>query len=146
MKIIQIINFIRLHVRGLRRFYIGNFTFLVGVAAAAVLAAGELLENVVVLLGRNADGCVRDDEADAAALAPQDDSLRLAAVRRLLVENRLAEARTMFAPIAFQPHTAEKWRTATGKTMEAISGGDGKSALTALDAVDKLVSEEEDED
>ena len=82
----------------------------------------------------------------AAALAPQDDSLRLAAVRRLLVENRLAEARTMFAPIAFQPHTAEKWRTATGKTMEAISGGDGKSALTALDAVDKLVSEEEDED
>lgn len=81
----------------------------------------------------------------AVALAPQDDRLRLTAVRRLLVENRLAEARTMFAPIGYQPHTDDKWRTATGNTTTAITAGDGKSALAWVAALEKLIEEDENE-
>lgn len=81
----------------------------------------------------------------AVALAPQDDKLRIKAVRQLLTEDRVGEAKSLFAPIAFQPHTARKWRDATGKAMDAIVAGDRKAALAALDSLVKLIVEEEEE-
>ena len=69
----------------------------------------------------------------AVALAPQDEVLRVTAVRQLLIDNRLADARELFAPVAFNPHANEARRAATGKIMAAMSGGDAKAALMLLD-------------
>ncbi len=68
----------------------------------------------------------------AVALVPQDGSLRLKGVRQLIVENRLAEARELFAPLAFQPHAQERFRLSNAEIMAALAAGDGKRALTVL--------------
>jgi hypothetical protein len=73
----------------------------------------------------------------ASTLAPQDDGLRIYAVRQLLIEKRLAEARRMFAPIAFQPHAPERYRESNAKVMAAIAAGDDKLALATLEAAMK---------
>ena len=68
----------------------------------------------------------------AVALVPQDDGLRVNAVRQLLIEGRLAEARTMFAPLAFQPHAPQRYRESNAQVMAAIAAGDGRKALAVL--------------
>lgn len=70
----------------------------------------------------------------AVALVPQDDGLRISAVRELLVEGRLPEAKAMFAPMAFQPHAPKKYRESNAQVMAAIGSGDGKHALAILEA------------
>lgn len=70
----------------------------------------------------------------AVALAPQDDGLRLLAVRQMLVDNRLAEAKRMFAPMAFQPHASLQFREFASRIMAAIGASDGKGALKILEA------------
>jgi tetratricopeptide (TPR) repeat protein len=72
-------------------------------------------------------------------LAPQDEGLRLMAVRELLVENRGAEAKTMLAPLAYQPHSDAEFRDAMLKLMSAISSGDTKAALLLMDEDEKNV-------
>ena len=73
----------------------------------------------------------------ASTLAPQDDGLRIYAVRQLLIEKRLAEARRMFAPIAFQPHAPERYRESNARVMAAIAAGDDKLALVTLETAMK---------
>lgn len=70
----------------------------------------------------------------AVTLVPQDDGARLLAVRQLLIDSRLAEARVMFAPLAFNPHASADRVQARAKVMKAIADGDAKGALAALDA------------
>jgi tetratricopeptide (TPR) repeat protein len=78
----------------------------------------------------------------AVALVPQDSDLRVNAVHELLVEKRLEEAKRLFAPLAFQPHAPEKYRESNAKIMTAITAGDGKTALTVLEAAMKLSKDE----
>ena len=69
----------------------------------------------------------------SVALAPQDDGLRINAVRQLLSDGRVAEAKTLFAPLAFQPHAPAALREISAKVMAAMTAGDGKAALSVLD-------------
>jgi len=69
----------------------------------------------------------------AQALAPQDDGLRGMAVQQLLIDDRTAEAKHLFAPLAFQPHLSDEWRDLFGRVMEAISTGDSKGALKLME-------------
>ena len=69
----------------------------------------------------------------AIVLAPQDKSLRLKAVRELLVENRMSEAKAMLAPIAYLPHGDRESRQDIIKIMAAISNGDSKTAVAIID-------------
>ncbi len=70
----------------------------------------------------------------AVTLVPQDNGLRVNAVRQLLVDGRLTEARKLFAPLAFQPHAPERFRESNAQIMSAITAGDGKRALAVLTA------------
>ena len=68
----------------------------------------------------------------AVDLTPQDDDLRLAAVRELLRQGSGTEARVMFAPIAYSPHFPREKRRNL-EILEKISAGDGKGALVMLE-------------
>jgi hypothetical protein len=70
----------------------------------------------------------------AVELAPRDYRLRVNAVRQLLVEGRLVEAKDLFAPLGFQPHTSEKFRVSNAKVMEAILAKDSRTAVSVLDS------------
>jgi len=70
----------------------------------------------------------------AVALVPQDNGLRVNAVYQLLTEGRIDQAKRFFAPLAFQPHATETYRESTAEVMAAMTAGDGKRALTALEA------------
>ena len=78
----------------------------------------------------------------ATALAPQDDKLRLMAVRQLLTDDRVADARKYFVPLAYQPHLADKWKDLYGGIMDAIGGGNRQGALTLIGKAEKLADEE----
>lgn len=69
----------------------------------------------------------------AAALVPQDNALRMMATKQLLRDNRMAEAKTMFAPLAFSPHADEKWRQKATQIMAAIASGDSKAAVGIIE-------------
>jgi len=75
----------------------------------------------------------------AVDLAPRDQNLRKRAVRELLSEGRLAEAKEMFTPLAFRPHATAKTRDFNERIMAAMSNGDGPAAL-------KIINEEENAD
>ena len=77
----------------------------------------------------------------ALAIAPNDNRLRIVAVRQLLFDGRIADARRYFAPLAFAPHAKQKWREATVKVMTALDGSDRKSAITSLDEAEKVLTE-----
>jgi tetratricopeptide (TPR) repeat protein len=77
----------------------------------------------------------------ANALAPQDDGLRGMAVQQLLIDQRTAEAKRLFAPLAFQPHLPDEWRNLYGRIMEAISAGDSKGALKLMEQGPEKVAE-----
>ncbi len=72
----------------------------------------------------------------AVDLVPQDDELRLTAVKQLLREGSTAEARVRFAPIAFSPHSGSVKRRNL-EIMEQIAGGKGSEALRMLDEDEK---------
>lgn len=78
----------------------------------------------------------------ATALAPQDDELRLIAVRQLLMDERTVDAKKLFAPLAYQPHLADEWREINGQIMDAISQGSLQGALALMDKAEKLAAEE----
>lgn len=78
----------------------------------------------------------------AAALAPQDDVLRLSAFNQLVTDNRWHEAKRMFAPIAFQPHTTSKWHDVSSKIMAALDRGDGKAVLALMEEAEKSAKED----
>ena len=78
----------------------------------------------------------------AQALAPQDEKLRLAVFRQLVTDKRMAEAKSVFAPIAFQVHGSSKWRRLSDGVLAALDNGDGNAVLTLLDANKKLLGDE----
>lgn len=80
----------------------------------------------------------------AVALVPQDNELRVNAVRQMLVDGRLNEARSLFAPLAFRPHALERFRESNAQVMAAIGAADGKRALSVLEAAMEQSDEEED--
>jgi hypothetical protein len=67
----------------------------------------------------------------AVVLAPQDDELRMMAVRQLLADGRLAEARQHFMPIALDPHGSEG--IAAEDILDAIDRSDKATALSLVD-------------
>lgn len=78
----------------------------------------------------------------AVELVPQDDDLRLMAVRQLLREGDTGEAMSLFAPIAYHPHSG-KTKRRNLEIMEKITGKDSKGALQMLDE-DRAKREKED--
>ena len=68
----------------------------------------------------------------AVDLVPQDDDLRLTAVRQLLRDTDAADAKDLFAPIAYSPHFPREKRRNL-EIMEKIKAGDGKGALVMLE-------------
>ena len=69
----------------------------------------------------------------ALVLAPQDEDLRMMAVRQLLADGRLTEAKREFGPLAFDPHVGDFRKTAD-KILEAIDSGNTAAALAQIDA------------
>ena len=81
----------------------------------------------------------------AVALAPQDNELRVNAVRQMLLDSRFDDARKLFSVLAFRPHAPEKYRESNAKIMAAIAARDDKSALSALEAAMNADEREEQE-
>ncbi|UUR08394.1 hypothetical protein [Sphingomonas glaciei] len=71
----------------------------------------------------------------AQALAPQDDGLRLAAVRQHLADNNSAEASNLFGTIVFDAHGRKM--PAITKAYDEMKAGKSKEALATLDEGDK---------
>lgn len=67
----------------------------------------------------------------ALELVPQDDGVRVLAVRQLIRDGALAEARRSLAPLAFNPHAAAD--SPAAKAMVALDAGDGAGALAAFE-------------
>jgi len=70
----------------------------------------------------------------AVVLAPGDQGLRMSAVVELIQRNRLAEAKTSFIPIAYDPHLTSQWRDRFAKVMDSISAGRGGEAIALIQA------------
>ena len=68
----------------------------------------------------------------AMDLVPQDDDLRLMAVRQLLRNEDPADAKAAFAPIAFHPHSG-KTKRRNLEIMDKITSGDSQGALLLLE-------------
>ncbi|MFP5330372.1 MAG: hypothetical protein ACLGHC_09610 [Alphaproteobacteria bacterium] len=69
----------------------------------------------------------------ALVLAPQDNNLRLMAVRQLLIDQKLPEARESFAPLAFDPH-ARDFRDTAKSVLQAIEASEPARAVALIDA------------
>lgn len=80
----------------------------------------------------------------AVALAPQDDGLRLTAFRQLVADNRMAEAKQVFAPIAFDPHSSKKGQELNAKVLSAMAKEDSKAVLEILEEATKKAEDEDD--
>ena len=72
----------------------------------------------------------------AVVLAPQDNYLRWLAVRQLVMDNRLKEAKQAIAPMAFEPHS-ERNRTVADQVLAAIDAGDSKKAFALIEEHEK---------
>jgi tetratricopeptide (TPR) repeat protein len=77
----------------------------------------------------------------AQALVPQDRELRMMAVGQMISDNKLAVARRLFGPIAYDPHL-RKGREGVIKLMDALSANNAKFAGELLERA----SEEQDEE
>lgn len=82
----------------------------------------------------------------AVQLAPRDERLRIDAVRQLVVDNRLEEARKFFGPAAFYPHSDQEWRERKAAIMDALKKSDRATALNLLDAEQKKRQDDADKD
>jgi len=69
----------------------------------------------------------------AVRLAPLDQDVRLLAVRQLLTENRLSDAREMIELMAYEPHTSSTWRQISARILDSIISGNSKSALASVE-------------
>lgn len=72
----------------------------------------------------------------ALEILPQSSDLRLLVVRQLAAENRLAEARKAYAPIAYDPHLTNKQRAEIAKVMNLMVAGNGRGAVAEIDRQD----------
>ena len=76
----------------------------------------------------------------AVVLAPQDDRLRMTAVRQLLVDGRLAEAKDHFLPIAVDPHGSES--DSVAEILAAVESSQVAQAVSLIDAWTKQYDKE----
>jgi hypothetical protein len=68
----------------------------------------------------------------ALVLAPHDAEVRLMAVRELLIDGRVPEAKRAIEPLAFDPHSERSQGTA-GKILTAIESGKPDAAVSLID-------------
>jgi tetratricopeptide (TPR) repeat protein len=80
----------------------------------------------------------------AQALAPQDRNLRLAAVRRLLQDNKPAEAEPMFATLVFDPHLPIARQPVLMSVLDKIKAKDSSGALKIIDEEEAKAKAEAD--
>ena len=79
----------------------------------------------------------------AVYLAPGDEELRLEAVRQLVSDNKIPEARDLFKPIAYNLHSSLDWRKKKSSIMDALTASDRTAALQLLgDEIQKRWSED----
>ncbi|HZB70454.1 MAG TPA: DUF1570 domain-containing protein [Sphingomicrobium sp.] len=80
----------------------------------------------------------------ALALAPRDSKLRIVAVRQMVMDNRIADARKYFAPFAFQPHAKKDLRDAAAGVVAALKAGDRSAAMGHLAEAEKVLKKSAD--
>ena len=68
----------------------------------------------------------------AVYLAPGDEELRLEAVKQLLADNQIQQARDLFKPIAYNIHSDLDWRKKKTSIMDALTTNDRTTALQLL--------------
>ena len=68
----------------------------------------------------------------AVYLAPRDEDLRIEAVRQMVSDGEMKQARDQFAPIAYNLHSGLDWRKKKTVIMDALKSGDRTSALQLL--------------
>jgi tetratricopeptide (TPR) repeat protein len=73
----------------------------------------------------------------AQQLAPQDQGLRMTAIHQLARDGKLAEARNLFAPMAYDPHAGET-RERRLALLAALDKGERDKALELISAVEKV--------
>ena len=79
----------------------------------------------------------------AVYLAPRDEDLRIEAVRQMVIDSQLKQAREAFAPIAYYLHSELKWREKKTAIMDALTNGDRATALQLLtEELDKRQAED----
>ena len=69
----------------------------------------------------------------AVALAPQDNELRITAVRQLVADSRFKDATRLFAPFAFEPHSKESIKQSAKRVTGALAKNDGPGAAKELE-------------
>jgi tetratricopeptide (TPR) repeat protein len=84
--------------------------------------------------GANPSKLAVDGLLYAVVLAPQDDHVRMTAVERLLTDNRLTEAKSVFEPLAYKPHASSDWQAFSAQVLAAITAGEAKKALDLIAA------------
>lgn len=72
----------------------------------------------------------------AMVLAPQDHKLRWMAVRQLLLERKLEEAKHALVPIAYDPHAGGD-RDRADQVLTAIESGDSTKGVTLIEALQR---------
>jgi len=72
----------------------------------------------------------------ALEFSPQDDELRLMAVRRMIKERDLRTAAMLFKPIAYSPHSGKEHRRNL-EIMDKMQAADAASALAMLEEDEK---------
>jgi hypothetical protein len=68
----------------------------------------------------------------AVYLAPGDEELRIEAVRQLVSDNQIQQARELFKPIAYNIHSDLDWRKKKDSIMDALAANDRTAALQLL--------------
>jgi tetratricopeptide (TPR) repeat protein len=79
----------------------------------------------------------------AVVLAPQDDSVRLMAVRQLLVDRDTDKAKQTFAPFAYSPHSKNVWRANSERALAAMEQGNATEAMTHIEALQALIEKDD---
>ena len=79
----------------------------------------------------------------AVVLAPQDDSVRLMAVRQLLVDRETGKAKQAFAPFAYSPHSKNVWRANSERALAAMEQGNATEAMTHIEALQALIEKDD---
>lgn len=79
----------------------------------------------------------------AQVLAPQDDSVRLMAVRQLLSDHDIGKAKQIFAPFAYSPHSKNVWRANSERALAAMEQGHADEAMTHIEALQALLENDD---
>lgn len=84
----------------------------------------------------------------AQALAPFDDSLRIPSTKALLRQGKVAQAKSMLAPVAYQIEEKDSDSDALylRKALASIEAGDGPAALKIIDEAEEKAKKKADDE